>query len=766
MRKALFLLLALALLSLLPHPACGSQGVSVRIWTQEREGLEGKSPSFNRDGTFYPLSNLELVAEIEANENYPKVAVRGLFSREERIPPGYSQKIWDYTLPENIEPGEYTLTVTLEPGPSYLAPSAYAENLENPGQLIPIEAGIWVDGGYYGKTSPGRRIELPQGEHRVWLTHENSQLRPPPPISICTVTGKTYTVEGVFTTWGTGYWIRADNEDPFVPLPEVAENIEVRVVPYRPRFTVFSYVWTLWRGEGAETTLGQPMVVLVRYDGNAYDPNDPSKLSLEERAVVSGFSAQAALSSNALSERVLRGEENEFWAVYPGIKERATGRHEFELEENVEPPHCVLKIWTNLSLKETAPGLGERIWNRIKGAFGYPYKLIREWIFGPEVRERNWETFCVLDPPMVFDSENRYWRLEFRLGRDARDWLGRTGIASVALNFAWAPWCTEENSGPSFTDFSVEFDWVAAGVEQPAEVGAWRRENGEWIPDNLTEFALRLSPPSIPENLIRAAERFLEGMENWLDWALRENLIGWENCFALTEFFGLGMDEWMAGQYARDTGAENQPTFLFEGRGSDSSLRLIFPDNREEGGEKKEGRWILRRYGGELFEGLVVARRDNSSWAGGFGLRVRFLPENVLRLGICTQENCIPVRAEDRPWRAVFRAEWDWRAGVPARVEVLDNQGNLLHSKNLFYLEIPENVEFVFYKWGGCPAEVEVRFLNQLGVAVGRGTFLLSPYATEEEYAWNVRLYIITAGCLAALVWAVAAKELGVRRQF
>lgn len=99
------------------------------------------------------------------------------------------------------------------------------------------------------------------------------------------------------TPSGSGWRRLADNEiltdfpyiEDYVPFPAVEATLTICVVPYNPKFSYVQYMWMNWvspYGYRPDTSFDLPQVLLMRYDGNRYDPDNESVLSLCQRATV------------------------------------------------------------------------------------------------------------------------------------------------------------------------------------------------------------------------------------------------------------------------------------------------------------------------------------------------------------------------------------------------------------------------------------------------------------------------------------------------
>jgi len=110
---------------------------------------------------------------------------------------------------------------------------------------------------------------------------------PPPELELNLNAGRRYEANGWYRRRKEGYWYSYDSDSSVTYLQPAEGKVSVKVVPYRPRFTFLSYIAAA-RDEGVEDPwcYKKTAVVLLRYNGNAYDPENEGKLTLQERAVL------------------------------------------------------------------------------------------------------------------------------------------------------------------------------------------------------------------------------------------------------------------------------------------------------------------------------------------------------------------------------------------------------------------------------------------------------------------------------------------------
>jgi len=157
-----------------------------------------------------------------------------------------------------------------------------------------------------------------------------------------------------------------DDPSTFVPAIPITSALKIVVVPYSPRFAVFPYLWLKW-GNPGESFYSKPYVVLVRYDGNAYDPDNAEKLSLDQRALVNfvewnGTATRVKVDENGNPEVWENGEpKTESLDVAYRWKDPYTERTSFHLrlyDSVTDNPYKTPQFWEMLG-KEHEPTEGE-----------------------------------------------------------------------------------------------------------------------------------------------------------------------------------------------------------------------------------------------------------------------------------------------------------------------------------------------------------------------------------------------------------------------
>lgn len=275
----------------------------------------------NSDGTFYPGDAFTARVQIHnTNRYYDKVVVRSdvLETSEFSLRDSWGSisgeydgdKAYDIRL--NTDPAEHGVDFTLTPALATLA--IYTSSRLPTGYVFSEAHAVEVNGRSWNtvlyQDVASRTDTLVQGVYTISFgeTYEfgDYYMIPPRPITIALYPGKRYEVSARWyqeESENAGPGIRESNgEDPatFVEIPSITSTLKVVVVPHDPEFAVVPYLWANWtRPDGTPPghSFETPYVIMVRYDGNRYDPDNSERLSLDQRAVTN------AVKWRALAER-------------------------------------------------------------------------------------------------------------------------------------------------------------------------------------------------------------------------------------------------------------------------------------------------------------------------------------------------------------------------------------------------------------------------------------------------------------------------------
>jgi hypothetical protein len=305
-------LLAIALLlapPVVPAPTTGTDGsgfelnlgigrVRASLVFEEnwKEGLP-----YNPDHTLYPGDSFRLDLEVlEGDASRIAEAYRFTAGGQEL---SVNASNW-VGVPKDAEPGQREVVVRAEPRPATLHLTLTLE--EKYWYTSPLKVELIGEGETENLNVEmvlSRDTNLCTGEIQKNLRHgrwrvmchpaearkdsNTDNFLPPPELELNLNAGRKYEVNGRYRRGEEGYWYSYDSDSSVTHLLPAEGKVSLRVVPYRPRFTHLSYT-ALARDEGVEDPwcYRKTAVVLLRYDGNAYDPENEEKLSLQERAVL------------------------------------------------------------------------------------------------------------------------------------------------------------------------------------------------------------------------------------------------------------------------------------------------------------------------------------------------------------------------------------------------------------------------------------------------------------------------------------------------
>jgi hypothetical protein len=263
-------------------------------WGEMPFGPDGL-PRHNDDRTFYPgdAFALKIISEHTLNDEAYAVEVRSsALGANDRFEVGKSyNETRPYEILDSATPGLYRVEVSMVPR------KAIVEGFPR----WPNEQ--WVEGG--GKTilkdewetgtiaetefASNFHWELDPGHYTIVFDPENEEASPKVTETITLVAGKDYCLRGIKEWYDTGGCAGDPSYNPsYLPPPALYTGVNVCVVQYAPRFATASYLWSTYSEAGATPANSNetPLVTLVRYDGNNYDPENEEHLSLDQRAVV------------------------------------------------------------------------------------------------------------------------------------------------------------------------------------------------------------------------------------------------------------------------------------------------------------------------------------------------------------------------------------------------------------------------------------------------------------------------------------------------
>ncbi|MEM2619614.1 MAG: hypothetical protein QW356_09110, partial [Candidatus Hadarchaeales archaeon] len=309
--RSLFLVLSLLLSTLPPAPVRAASGVletyevlgenligryRIGVTTgavvAEVEWGEWKEDSpFTPDHTLYPFDTLTLRLSREGSVERYEIIVEVL-GRSKRIDGGELPCSVSFEL-QDCQPGRKEVSIRVEPKKARLQVTWLVgeEKEETVKELDMILDGTVV---HLSSKDQWQEISIEQGEHEVeWGEIENYET--PPPIRFVANAGERYVLT-------VGY----RKEDSYRNIWPVDESwtrleggsgkLEFRVVPYCPVFTTVGYLKFTEDTGDDPWCYKKPFVVLARYDGNAYDPENMERRALDERAVMDLFWPEGSIT--------------------------------------------------------------------------------------------------------------------------------------------------------------------------------------------------------------------------------------------------------------------------------------------------------------------------------------------------------------------------------------------------------------------------------------------------------------------------------------
>jgi hypothetical protein len=300
---------------------------------------------YNPDRTLYPGDSFRLDLEVLEGDA-SRVAEAYRFTAEGKEL-SVNASNW-VGIPKDTKPGEREVTVRAEPRPATLHLTLTFE--EKYWYSSPLKVELVGENGETEtlnvETVLSRYTDLCTGEIQKDLRHgrwrvichmaeakRDSRIEnffPPPELELNLNAGKRYEANGWYRRGQEGYWYSYDSDSSVTYLQPVEGKVSVKVVPYRPRFTYLSYIATA-RDEGVEDPwcYRKTAVVLLRYDGNAYNLENEERLTLQERAVLD----RLCITGEWMVPEVAKGGEEQLRDSY-----RENGAHiflEVETDENL-----------------------------------------------------------------------------------------------------------------------------------------------------------------------------------------------------------------------------------------------------------------------------------------------------------------------------------------------------------------------------------------------------------------------------------------------
>jgi hypothetical protein len=683
-------------------------------------------------------------------------------------------------------------------------PEAMPGKVENRREWYPIE-NVLLDGVRMDRRGDILQSTIPQGKHTLTFEGYSENISgaiktyaPPAPADIWVLPGMEYTFKAYWVEntprlppIDVNPWIEGQGEDPDTyearkAIPPVA-TINICVVPYNPRFAIIPYLCLGWReGDPPQSSYDLPFAVLVRYDGNRYDPENESRLSLDQRAMVDDVSIegyaswplraagrQPQLSDNGDSRldeggNVLYYEEGEVIHHDNGMPKLET---------------ATLDIWKDLFWSTQSELLFAAT-----AEYGMPENF-RETAHTHQAWYGELTGLALHDQvllnPLTFSRGYRYHKFVFTLAgwpHTIKSWIAYgEGTLALDVSLQWGDVAT----------IKTGVEWGPLGLAQPAAVRAWRlapwaRELAEndpqvlyvdnaWMVDDKVSFELTFVPVFDAENFLRMARGFTENFAPALGGAFADT----ENLKNVLENLGIEipdfqevvpavrtsiyslatMDDAMMGELIKDLGAENKEPQSLSGIGA--------ADFRVE-----------RR-------GLPYFTVEEKARIGDENARVKYdlvnLPFDngkVFSFDVNLSGEGMAVElAEDTCARLELRVHAPPRSGGLQRVRILDNEGDMLYQREFLpptlvqmFFPSPSSsaseyghvYSLTFDKTPSTPAEIYVELTNTWGASSTK-KLAITPWAPVTATGMDVWGWLIVAGVFTA-AWVAFVNWLKERR--
>jgi len=692
-------------------------------------------PMHNQDNTFYPGDAFAVKLDVFRTFQYRTLRVsseNGVIVPTEFIvyDNAYSG-VKNFEILSGARTGPQRVDFTLVPALSILTVEAYEwtyvpPNPYNPGGWypVPISSRVAINGSDAGKTP--LQLDVEQGVYTISFEDLSSEnLSGPSPRQIGVLPGRSYWVKAYYAPLGSERQpsTETNGEDPnaFSRVPEITASVEIRVVPYNPKFAVVPYLMTNPENLSFRDAYDMPFAVLVRYDGNRYDPENSQKLSLSQRAIVNWLSFRGSMTCVQRAEndqqRLKDNGDPDFYENGDPVMYRKGDVMYYDngwpkVEEKnftLSPGEYAPYVQTDKSLRlfvrfENERPTGFFVLDNKQGA-----------MFGENAVE-----FLKLNlKPVVFDENSRYHKFVFfiedSLKSRARE---KGGLLDTELLFSSGA------RGPQKLVFVASASWQPIGFSQPVVVRAWRlkREVAENLASDpgivLKENSWEINPE------VRFTVQFVplikvkEIAEN-----MRSVVSEYFSAIGLPE-----LDNYMLDQVVKDTMKENEPIQTISGSGSKSENIL--------------------RYGSTLFLLKISASQGEKTKERSSLVSLDFNPDENYEVDINLSGEGLTAKVIDG--RESFRVAIysPPQAGYLSKVILRDSGGNVLIEKN-FSDKISVH-EFEVVKQPG-QTKFTLEMTNGWGATVFQG-FEVEPFASAGP-DFTSALAVLLLAALGVVAW-------------
>jgi len=772
-------------------------------------------PLHNSDRTFYPGDALRVRIAGSHSGGYEDAVVISGAAEPKTVAAGGSFGSFD--LKEDLQvrteagPGLQDINFALFPRNGIIDLTIVDEN----GSIFSPRR-VYANGTFLGSGAGSYSLE--QGEYTLSFELSPENVLAPPSVEVTLTPARRLNIIAY-------YRYAADNDQPRTDvsvleqgaatfLPTLTATLRIYVVPYNPKFVVIPYLCT---GASAESSYEMPFAILVRYDGNQYDPENENRLSLDQRMLLNGVSIEGhaswPLRSLGAQQRYHDNGEPSFLEngdpeMYEDFEELRYDNGMSKLEIATVSVASDMTVapggFFNLSARYSYPvNLKEQCYTHRdaygSGPFGW-LNFNDAQLTGESANVGGKNVFEFLAPdgkPLVFDGEHRYHKFVFTIRNEALSWV-EAGEGTLSLDVSF--WTIASRR----LAIKTGIEWSPLILRQPVQVTAWRlapwareaaEENAQvlyldnaWMVDYRANFDVSFASVIDAENFLSLARDYARVAAPFMEeffGASQENLkAALENAlkFLPPELRGLvtrvdlqgllpaartslysiaNLDNYMIGVIVKDTGLDKREIQHVTGAG-------------------KENAEIERR-------GLTFFIVEGRAWFAGENAKSRQemveLPFDN-RTAYCfdinlSGEGMVAEVISDTPSSLELRIHAPPRSGGLRSVRILDNEGNLLYQRefssslaplmslgSVFGVSAAVSSEtaktLTFDKTPSTPTEIYVELTNAWGASRTQ-QLTISPWASVSGGEMNIWGWLIAAGIFAA-AWAAFVNWLKERK--
>ena len=756
-------------------------------------------PTHNADRTFYPGDALRVrIAGSHSGGYEDMVAISGAVESKTVGAGGTFDLKEDLQVRTSVGPGLQDINFTLFPRNGVVVVTVVDEEGRFSGSR-----GVYANGSFLGAGTG--TYSLGQGEYTISFDPPPENVLAPPSVKITLTPARRLSIVAYYQCSADNVQPRTDvavlEQGAATFLPTLTAALRIYVVPYNPRFVVIPY---LCIGTPAQSSYEMPFAVLVRYDGNQYDPENENRLSLDQRVLLDGVSMSGHASWPLRSEGVQQryhdnGElsflENGDPEMYADLEELRydNGMPKLEIAtvtvnfDRIVTPGGYFNLLARYSYPENVK---EQYYTHEEafgtGPFGWlnfhDVQVTGETKLGDEWR---YEFLTAEGGPIVFDRNYRYHKFVFTLQNDALMWIA-AGEGTLALDLSF--WSTS-NSGRAIR---TGIEWGPLGLRQSVQVTAWRlapwareaaEENAQvlylddaWMVDYRVRFDLSFVSVFDAENFLftardyaRVAAPFVkeflgaswENLKNVLDNALKfippelRSLVTGLNLREMLPAVNASLysianlDNYMIGVIVEDTGLDNRDPQHISGTGQENAV----VERRGLTYFAVEGRAWFTEENARSRQEMVDLPFDNKT-AYGFDINL-------------SGEGMVAEVVSDTASRLELRIHAPPRSGGLQSVRILDNEGNLLYQQDFPSSSLAQLLSLgsffgvsaaapteaaktlTFDKTPSTPTEIYVELTNAWEASRTQ-KLTVAPWVPVTGVEMNIWGWLIAAGIFAA----------------